>query len=185
MECEEEETPNDEKSDEDYVVLEGKCSVLTLRGLDIDNRDFPNTMKIKGTVGGIPVVLLVDSRTTHNFVSKKLVEAFGWGWENTKKMRILMGDGHKADTCGICRNICVETEAGNVLIELGDIDIVLGMSWLCSLGEMTIDWSKKIMKFEEGGMSKTLKGIVGEEPLLASLEGILNEEKGHREGELN
>ena len=41
------------------------------------------------------------------------------------------------------------------------------------------------MKFKEGGMSKTLKGIVGEEPLLASLEGILNEEKGHREGELN
>lgn len=96
-----------------------------------------------------------------------------------------MGDGHKADTCGICRNICVETEAGNVLIELGDIDIVLGMSWLCSLGEMTIDWSKKIMKFKEGGMSKMLKGIAGEEPLLASLEGILNEEKGHREGELN
>lgn len=41
------------------------------------------------------------------------------------------------------------------------------------------------MKFKEGGMSKTLKGIVGEEPLLASLEGILNEEKGHRDGELN
>ena len=101
-----------------------------------------------------------------------------------------MGDGHKADTCGICRNICVEIEAGNVLIdavlfELGDIDIFLGMSWLRSLGEMTIEWSKKIMKFEEGGMSKTLKGIAGEEPLLASLEGILNEEKGHRDGELN
>lgn len=101
-----------------------------------------------------------------------------------------MGDGHKADTCGICRNICVEIEAGNVLIdavlfELGDIDIVLGMSWLHSLGEMTIDWSKKIMKFKEGGMSKMLKGIAGEEPLLASLEGILNEEKGHRDGELN
>lgn len=55
-----------------------------------------------------------------------------------------MGDGHKADTCGICRNICEETEAGNVLIdavlfELGDIDIFLGMSWLRSLGEMTIE----------------------------------------------
>ena len=118
--------------------------MLTLRGLDTGNRDFPSMMKIRGTVGGIPIVLLVDSGATHDFVSKKLVEAFGWGWENTKKMRILMGDGHKADTCGICRNICEETEAGNVLIdavlfELGDIDIFLGMSWLRSLGEMTIE----------------------------------------------
>lgn len=78
MEYEEDETPNNERSDEDYVVLEGKCSVLTLRGLDTGNRDFPSMMKIRGTVGGIPIVLLVDSGATHDFVSKKLVEAFGW-----------------------------------------------------------------------------------------------------------
>jgi hypothetical protein len=147
-------------------------------------------MKIRGTVGGIPVVLLIDSGATHNFLSKNLAEALGWEWENTKKMRILMGDGHVAETCGICRNIRIETEAGNfvidvVLFELGDIDIVLGISWLRTLGEMTIDWSKKIMKFEEKGKLKTLSGMENEEPLLASLQGILDIDNGQVNGGLS
>lgn len=70
----------------------------------------------------------MDSGATHNFISKKLVEAVGWSWEPTKSMNILMGDGYKSETSGVCRGLRVETTAGEFtvdafLFELGDIDM--------------------------------------------------------------
>lgn len=90
-------------------------------------------MKIRSMVAGIPLLLLIDSGATHNFLSRKLVKAMGWTWEATKTMKILMGDGHKAEAGGVCRGVQVETEAGDfvvdaVLFELEDIDMILKMS---------------------------------------------------------
>ena len=64
-------------------------------------------MKLRGKIGEIPLLFLVDSGATHNFISQKLVEALGWQWDETKHMRILMGDGHQSVTQGVCRGLKV------------------------------------------------------------------------------
>lgn len=38
--------------------------------------------------------ILVNCVSSHNFISRGLVEAIGWQLETTKSMRILMGGGH-------------------------------------------------------------------------------------------
>jgi len=55
-----------------------------------------------------------------------------------------MGDGHKSKMLGVCRKIKVEIEDWDFtvdayLFDLEDIDMILGMSWLASLGEMVVD----------------------------------------------
>lgn len=60
-------------------------------------------MKLKGFVKGVPIHILVDSSTTHNFISSKLVAALGLSVEETRPKRINMGDGYKAIAQGTCK----------------------------------------------------------------------------------
>ncbi|WVZ07231.1 hypothetical protein V8G54_020577 [Vigna mungo] len=102
VECEGDEEENKERDDEDEVVAE--CTTPN---------DQPRTMKLHGLIGEIPMLFLVNSGATHNFISRKLVEALGWQWERTKQMKILMGDRHKFETQGICRGIKVRINDGH------------------------------------------------------------------------
>ena len=58
------------------------------------------------------------------------MEAMGWKWEETRSMRILLGDGHKTLTCGVCHRLTVEVDAcrfvvDTCLFDLEDIDLIL------------------------------------------------------------
>ncbi|KOM43336.1 hypothetical protein LR48_Vigan05g094000 [Vigna angularis] len=85
VECEGDEEENEERDDENEVVAE--CTTLNLYSLTRDRNDQPRTMKLRGLIGEIPMLFLVDSGATHNFISRKLVEALGWQWERTKQMK--------------------------------------------------------------------------------------------------
>jgi len=63
----------------------------------------------------------------------------------------LLGDGHKTLTCEVCHELTVEVNGccfvvDAYLFDLEDIDLILGMAWLSSLGEMRVDWRRQIMK---------------------------------------
>lgn len=144
-------------------------------------------MKLRGKIGEIPLLFLVDSGATHNFISQKLVEALGWQWDETKHMRILMGDGHQSVTQGVCRGLKVQFDKGEFmmdafLFDLEDMDMILGMSWLSMLRETTVDWKKQIMKVNTEQGETVLKGVPREESLLVSVCGLLEEK---RKGELD
>ncbi|PHT74656.1 hypothetical protein T459_21933 [Capsicum annuum] len=44
------------------------------------------------------------------------------------------------------------------LFELKGTDLVLGMEWLVTLGEMRVNWKLQIMKFNDAGRSVFLRG---------------------------
>lgn len=109
-----------------------------------DKQWHPRTMRLRGLVKGVPILILVDSGATHNFISKMMVTTMGWGVEDTRPMTIKLGDGYRAVTQGRCRGL--EVAVGDVsvkvdafLFELEGIDMVLGMAWLASLGAMWVD----------------------------------------------
>jgi len=60
-------------------------------------------MKLKGHLKGIPILILVDSGATHSFVSKKLASKGERGIMGTKNLKIMLRDGHKAPTVGVCK----------------------------------------------------------------------------------
>lgn len=146
------------EEDEEQEV-DGECRIMNL---SVDQVQ-PQTMKLEGAVQGVPILILVDSGATHNFISIKLVEAMGWHVESTRKMRIRLGDGHKAVAQGECKQVQIEIEGiklsvDTLLFDLKGIDIVLGISWLASLGEMLVDWGKQIMKFQHNKEWVVLQG---------------------------
>nr|GEY89983.1 hypothetical protein [Tanacetum cinerariifolium] len=64
-----------------------------------------HTMKLRGTIQGFAVVVLIDSGATHNFVSLKLVEPLNLYVTGSRKTWVTLGNG-RVDACyGICCGI--------------------------------------------------------------------------------
>lgn len=101
----------------------------------------PQTMKLRGKVLNQAVMVLIDSKASHNFISSKLVENLGLLVETTQPYKVWLGDGNRRQTQGCCRNL--EVQLGDYLFkgefflfDLGEMDMILGVAWLATLGEV-------------------------------------------------
>jgi predicted aspartyl protease len=140
------------KGEEEDVVLavevednedesSGEISLLNLSNIAYENHQ---TIKFQGLIRGVPVLVLVDSGATHNFISQKLVYKMEWPVSTTPEMTIKLGDGSKTTTQGVCRNVDMRIDEFQLqpnlhLFELGGIDVVLGIEWLKTLGDTIIN----------------------------------------------
>jgi hypothetical protein len=139
----------------------------------------PQSIQLKGTVGGVPVVILVDSGATHNFVDRRLVQKMSWAVDNSTSMCIKLGDGTKVQSVGVCPDL--NLEVGEVqlairahLFDLGGVDIVLGVDWLRTLGDIIMNWSKHTMSFWHDKVWVTLQGLNDDMKTLNSIVGSTN-----------
>jgi hypothetical protein len=142
-------------------------------------------IKLKGSSNGVPVLILVDSGATHNFISHHLVHKMNWQVENGTEMRIRLGDGSLSTTKGACNGL--EIDVGGVqmvvnaqLFDLGGMDMVLGVEWLRTLGDTIANWRKHTMSFWFNKQWVTLNGLK-EHADMETLQSILKQNpKNHR-----
>ncbi|KAA0042969.1 gypsy/ty3 element polyprotein [Cucumis melo var. makuwa] len=99
----------------------------------------PGTMKVKGKRKD--VVVLIDCRATHNFIVEKLDIALNIPTKDTVDYGVILG----SSTSKGKRHLCF------LPLELGGVDVVLGMQWLHSLGVTEIDWRNLVMSFQHEG----------------------------------
>ncbi|GAU51237.1 hypothetical protein TSUD_52210 [Trifolium subterraneum] len=93
-------------------------------------------------------------------------------------MTIKLGDGSCSKTKGSCVNLGVSIEdipfrLNAQLFELGVVDMVLGMEWLQTLGDMIVNWNKHTMSFWYHKQWVTLKGMEDQHGLMHSLQSIV------------
>nr|KYP71834.1 Retrotransposable element Tf2 [Cajanus cajan] len=157
------------------------CSLLS--SCNVEKRtDFqPKTMKIKGMVKGVPVIILIDSGASHNFVSSRVVDSLGLDYGQTTIAKVTLGDGNKKNVQGRCNGVLVELDELQIIIDsyvfdVGDVDLILGVEWLATLGKVTTDWKKQIMEFNYEGKKIQLKGEVNLGRVFESLFCFLNQE---------
>ena len=55
----------------------------------------PQTLKLEGKLRGIPIQVLVDSSTSHNFIFHKLVSMMGLPTRSFFGLYIRLGNGHQ------------------------------------------------------------------------------------------
>jgi hypothetical protein len=143
-----------EVSEEDEGV-DGEMNVLSLLQLSQMNQqgvNKPQSIQLKGILQGVPIVILVDSGATHNFIDKRLVQKMGWAADNTKSMCIRLGDGSRVQSGGVCNSLNIDIEGVQVeieaqLVDLGGLDLILGVEWLRTLGDIIMNWSTHSMSF--------------------------------------
>jgi hypothetical protein len=131
-------------------------------------------------------MILVDSGATHNFISQHLVHKMNWAVTKTPPLNIKLGDGSCSKIQGTCQNLAIEVEGLQVtvdaqLFDLGGMDVVLGIEWLRTLGDMIINWKKHTMSFWYQKEWVTLKGVEGQFGVMETLQSILSKPKRSKE----
>lgn len=157
--------------------VDGELSIMSLCNL-VDHGEPPQTMRLQGKVRGVPVLVLVDSGATHNFVDHKVVQRMSWEVEDTPRMSIKLGDGFQTHTRGKCKEL--DLEIGDYkfsctphLFDLGGPDIVLGIEWLKTLGDTIANWGKHTMSFWHGTQWVRLQGLSAGVSSMGALQSIL------------
>ncbi|KAJ9544404.1 hypothetical protein OSB04_024111 [Centaurea solstitialis] len=155
-------------------VPTGSCSVLEFQGSLVTASPGGKTLKIEGSISGIPMVILVDSGASHNFVSQKLTTALGISLEFFSGINITLGDGHAVFVNQRCRDLSVVISGCDflfdaLLFEMGQLDLILGIEWLKTLGEVIHNWEKQTMRFQWKGTSVFIQGLSEAEVQQASL----------------
>lgn len=135
------------------------------------------TLKIKGEIEKVGVIVLADSEASHNFISHDLVRKLGMQIEKGKRFGVMVGNGVTMRG-GVCRGVQLEVQGVKITqdffpFDLGGADVVLGVTWLSSLGDVCANWKNLTMKFELGGRRVSLQGDPSLVKTVVSLKAML------------
>nr|KYP32786.1 hypothetical protein KK1_046428 [Cajanus cajan] len=151
------------KGDNDETLEEVKCTAMCLFHSTKEAVSSPKVMKLKGQLNGLPILILVDSGASHNFVSRRVVKALNLPVQDTSSVSIRLGDGHRVLTKGTC-NLKVdlgpmEASVTAYVFGLSGLDLILGIKWLETLGLVQTDSGQMTMTFYNKNELITLCGI--------------------------
>ncbi|CAJ2678799.1 unnamed protein product [Trifolium pratense] len=103
--------------------------------------------------------------------------------ESSSSMNIKLGDGSISKTQGTCKGLGIDMEGLKVVVdvqlfELGCVDVVLGMEWLRTLGDMIVNWKKHTMSFWFNKEWVTVRGMDAQLSIMETLQSVLCKPKG-------
>ncbi|XP_021974525.1 uncharacterized protein LOC110869591 [Helianthus annuus] len=134
-----------------------------------------NTMRIVGTIGTKQLQILVDSGSTHNFLNEELARRLQCPTIEVPSLSVAVADGNKMSCVQLCQNFQwmmqgVWYKSDVLLLPLKNYDMVLGIQWLSTLGDISWNFKELIMKFSLGNNQFELKGTNNQGLTLVSLE---------------
>lgn len=102
------------------------------------------------------VLKLIDLGATNNFIGSKLVTELNLKVVETPVYVIEVGNGERVRIQGVCEGLQfqvqgVEFSQHFFLMELGGLDMVLGMDWLANLGNIENCFGELCLKRKQGG----------------------------------
>ncbi|KAL4574557.1 hypothetical protein LXL04_021390 [Taraxacum kok-saghyz] len=152
-----EEIPEEDTSGEDPIP-NGACMALEFFGATPESNSGGKSLKFEGIIGEIPAIIMVDSGATHNFISRKLLKVLGVASEFFTGINILLGDGHMVSINQQCPTLTIkvadcEFKVSALVFDMGHLDMVSGMEWLKTLGDVVHNWDKATMRFVYQGVS--------------------------------
>ena len=115
----------------------------------------PRTMQFKGSLLGRDVVILVDSGSSHSFLSSSIATGLPNLRPLPKPMTVRVADGGSV-LCSAkvsCAEWLVQGYTFHStlrILQLGYYDMIVGMDWLEAFSPMRVDWQHKWMSIPYG-----------------------------------
>ncbi|KAL4030271.1 hypothetical protein IC575_008507 [Cucumis melo] len=161
-----------------------KLSINSVVGLND-----PGIMKVRGSLQGKEVVILTDCGATHNFVFEKLVTSLQLPIKETAHYGVILEFGTAIQGKGVCESVEVQMKNWTVKedflpLELGGVDVILGMRWLYSLGVTICDWKNLTLTFYDNEKQICIKGDPSLTKARVSLKNLVKTWEEHDHGYL-
>ncbi|GKB74012.1 transposon ty3-G gag-pol polyprotein, partial [Tanacetum coccineum] len=120
------------------------------------------TMRVKGRISKQVVHILIDCGSTHNFLDIHTAKKLGCRLAKTTPMQVSVANGQRMMSTSVCHDLkwSLQNEvftSDMLLLPLGSCEIVLGIQWLATLGDMQFNFKKLIMKFNHKGRQLVLR----------------------------
>jgi hypothetical protein len=121
------------------------------------------TMRFRGTVQGHDVLMLVDSGSSHTFVSAGLAARLQLPSRAIVPLRVKVANGGMLECTRELPNVLWSTQGLQFttsfkILPLGSYDIILGFDWLSTHSPMKVHWAEQTMNFELDGRTVYLSG---------------------------
>jgi hypothetical protein len=124
-----------------------------------------NTLRLKGLVQGKCMTALVYGGATHNCIDASLVARRGLRTEEFEAFHVAVAYGYTMTCFDMIPDL--EVKFGNYtltdtfyVVDLSDMDVVLGVQWLYSLGEIGFNYQTLTMSFRDASGSRiVLRGM--------------------------
>ncbi|XP_058742588.1 uncharacterized protein LOC131615102 [Vicia villosa] len=133
----------------------------------------PQTLKFKGKIHGLTVMVLVDTGSTHNIMQPRIAQHLNLPTTPINQFSVMVGNGSHLQCEGICNNVQILLQNKPFtlpfyLLPIEGADIVLGMAWLRTLGPIQADFSIPSLTFQHQNTPLTLTGDPNSTPINTS-----------------
>ncbi|KAD4179495.1 hypothetical protein E3N88_28086 [Mikania micrantha] len=121
-----------------YNALSGGCSTSTLR--------------FSGHIKGKAVQVLLDGGSTHCFVQTRVASFLNLTIESITPFSVLVGSGERLPCSRIAKQVELKIQKSTVIVDLYVLplqgwDLVLGVSWLSTLGPVITNYAAATFEF--------------------------------------
>jgi len=122
------------------------------------------TMQIRVALGAAALVALLDSGSTHNFISEAAARRSGLPLRQRPRLTALVANGERVTCDGVIRDAPllidgVAFPADLFVMPLAGYDVVLGTLWLGARGPIVWDLGSRRMTFQHQGRPVSWTGV--------------------------
>jgi len=100
-------TPTEEGIPEEQGVVVG-ADISSLNSMA--STSTPRSLRFTGTISGVPVLVLVDGGSSHNFIHPDVVEKLKIEVDTVLVFRVHVGNGESLQCSQLCRRIPLELQ---------------------------------------------------------------------------
>ncbi|GAV82384.1 RVP_2 domain-containing protein [Cephalotus follicularis] len=107
--------------------------------------------------------VLIDTDSTNNFMDVKITKRLACHIEQCEKFEVKIVDGRTLICESKCSNVKLSLQDQELVVDffllpLEDYEVVLGIDWLRTLGDISWNFAKLVIKFMLNGKQVVLKG---------------------------
>ncbi|XP_040996196.1 uncharacterized protein LOC121242393 [Juglans microcarpa x Juglans regia] len=122
------------------------------------------TMRVMATIGACVLVVLIDTCSTHNFLDPGALCKTKLHCDSKAKVVVKVANGAVVESEGMISNMSLSIQGslfdtGAYILSLAGCDMVLGVSWLQTLGTVHWNFQHLHMQFTHAGKEVLLKGL--------------------------
>ena len=137
----------------------------------------PQTLRVQGRINNHPLMVLVDSGSTHNFIQDRIARQLGFPLSPAQEFQVLVGNGEEFQCTSMCKQIPLQLDThvffvDLFLLPLSGTETVLGVQWWKTLGPVLTNYDNLTMSFFHSNHIIQLSGQPKPIPVEASFTPI-------------